>query len=113
MAVAARAALWDMEPPMSQPKSPPLSMPPPESYLRTFPSATSAFFHGILGALSSMFFLVIGGTYVGMGALAHDFDLSAWWLALSTVLVWAGARPGHPDFRASAPARRRSRWRSR
>lgn len=70
--------------------SQPLSMPPPEPFPRTFPSAASAFFHGIKGALSSMFFLVIGGTYLGMGALAHDFDLSSWWLALSTVLVWAG-----------------------
>ena len=68
----------------------PLSTPPPESFVRTFPSATSAFFHGILGAMSSMFFLVIGGTYIGMGALAHDFNLSSLWLAVSTVLVWAG-----------------------
>lgn len=37
-----------------------------------------------------MFFLVIGGTYIGMGALAHDFNLSSWWLAVSTMLVWAG-----------------------
>lgn len=86
MAVAARAGVWDMEPPMSQASL----MPPQESFSRTFPSATSAFFHGILGALSSMFFLVIGGTYVGMGALAHDFHLSSAWLAVSTVLVWAG-----------------------
>ncbi|HZL32118.1 MAG TPA: AzlC family ABC transporter permease [Pseudolabrys sp.] len=70
--------------------SQPFSTPPPESFVRTFPSAPSAFFHGILGALSSMFFLVIGGTYIGMGALAHDFNLGAWWLAVSTVLVWAG-----------------------
>jgi predicted branched-subunit amino acid permease len=32
---------------------------------------------------------VLAGTYVGMGALAHDFGFSSWWLALSTVLVWA------------------------
>jgi predicted branched-subunit amino acid permease len=24
-----------------------------------------------------------------MGALAHNFDLSPWWLALSTVLIFA------------------------
>ncbi|HLA20403.1 MAG TPA: AzlC family ABC transporter permease, partial [Pseudolabrys sp.] len=29
------------------------------------------------------------GTYVGIGALAHDFGLPSWWLALSTLLVWA------------------------
>lgn len=32
---------------------------------------------------------MLAGTYVGMGALAHDFGFSSWWLALSTVLVWA------------------------
>lgn len=37
----------------------------------------------------SVFFLVLMGTYIGMGALAHDFGLSSWWLALSTILVWA------------------------
>ncbi|MGA8970907.1 MAG: AzlC family ABC transporter permease [Pseudolabrys sp.] len=40
-------------------------------------------------ALASVFFLVLAGTYIGMGALAHDFGFSPWWLALSTVLVWA------------------------
>ena len=33
--------------------------------------------------------LVLAGTYIGIGALTHDFGLSAWWLAISTVLVWA------------------------
>jgi predicted branched-subunit amino acid permease len=33
--------------------------------------------------------LVLAGTYIGIGALAHDFGLSSWWLAISTVLVWA------------------------
>jgi len=33
--------------------------------------------------------LVLAGTYVGIGALTHDFGLSSWWLAISTVLVWA------------------------
>jgi predicted branched-subunit amino acid permease len=33
---------------------------------------------------------VISGTYVGIGALAHGFGFSPWWLTLSTVLVWAG-----------------------
>jgi predicted branched-subunit amino acid permease len=65
-----------------------MSMPIPAS--RTFHSPAAAFFSGIKAALSSVFFLVISGTYIGMGALAHDFDLSAWWLALSTLLVWAG-----------------------
>jgi predicted branched-subunit amino acid permease len=54
------------------------------------PSAAADFFAGIGSAWTSVFFLVIGGTYIGIGALAHDFGLGAWWLALSTVLVWAG-----------------------
>lgn len=55
----------------------------------TFESSTAAFFGGVKSALTSVFFLVLAGTYVGMGALAHDFGFSSWWLALSTVLVWA------------------------
>jgi predicted branched-subunit amino acid permease len=53
-------------------------------------SSFSAFFGGVRAALTSVFFPVISGTYVGIGALAHGFGLSAWWLAASTVLVWAG-----------------------
>lgn len=60
-------------------------MPPPA----TFPSAGAAFFGGVKSALVSVFFPVIAGTYVGIGALAHDFSFPSWWLALSTVLVWA------------------------
>lgn len=56
----------------------------------TFPSSASAFFGGVRSALSSVFALVLAGTYIGIGALAHDFGLTSWWLALSTVLVWAG-----------------------
>jgi len=55
----------------------------------TFNSNAAAFFGGVKSALFSVFFLVLMGTYVGMGALAHDFGLGAWWLALSTILVWA------------------------
>jgi predicted branched-subunit amino acid permease len=55
----------------------------------TFPSATAAFFGGLKSAPTSVFFLVIGGTYIGIGALAHDFGFSAGWLALSSILVWA------------------------
>jgi predicted branched-subunit amino acid permease len=55
----------------------------------TFPSSGAAFFGGVKSALTSVFFLVIMGTYTGIGALAHDFGLSPWWLALSSILVWA------------------------
>jgi predicted branched-subunit amino acid permease len=56
---------------------------------RTFNSAAAAFFGGVKSAWTSVFFLVLMGTYIGIGALAHDFGLASWWLALSTVLVWA------------------------
>jgi len=61
-------------------------MPPPSD---TFKSPATAFLAGIRSALTSVFFLVLMGTYIGMGALAHDFGLTSWWLALSTLLVWA------------------------
>ena len=37
-----------------------------------------------------MFCLVLIGTYVGIGALAHDYGFSLGWALLSTLLVWAG-----------------------
>ncbi|HZQ13810.1 MAG TPA: AzlC family ABC transporter permease [Pseudolabrys sp.] len=57
---------------------------------RSFSSTAEAFFGGVTSAWTSVFFLVLCGTYIGIGALAHGFGLSSWWLALSTVLVWAG-----------------------
>jgi predicted branched-subunit amino acid permease len=57
---------------------------------RAYPSSLAAFLAGIRSALTSVFVLVISGTYVGIGALAHGYGLSSVWLALSTVLVWAG-----------------------
>jgi predicted branched-subunit amino acid permease len=53
------------------------------------PSAAANFFAGLRSALTSVFFLVLAGTYVGMGALAHDFGFAPWWLAVSSILVWA------------------------
>jgi predicted branched-subunit amino acid permease len=55
-----------------------------------FESRAAAFFGGVRSALGSVFFLVLAGTYIGLGAIAHDFGFSSGWLALSTVLVWAG-----------------------
>jgi predicted branched-subunit amino acid permease len=57
--------------------------------LNTFTSSAAAFFGGVKSALTSVFFLVLMGTYIGIGALAHDFGLASWWLALSSMLVWA------------------------
>lgn len=53
------------------------------------PSAAAFFLAGIRSALTSVFFLVLAGTYIGIGALAHGYGFSAWWLALSSILVWA------------------------
>ncbi len=54
------------------------------------PSSAWAFFAGLRAAWSSVFTLVLIGTYVGIGALAHDYGFSLAWLLLSTLLVWAG-----------------------
>lgn len=56
---------------------------------RIFGSSAAAFFTGVKTAVTSVFVLVLAGTYIGIGALAHDFGMTSWWLALSTVLVWA------------------------
>jgi predicted branched-subunit amino acid permease len=54
-----------------------------------FSKSVTAYFAGIKSALLSVFSIVLMGTYVGMGALAHDVGLSSGWLAVSTMLVWA------------------------
>ncbi len=55
----------------------------------TFDSTAAAFFGGVRSAWTSVFFLVLAGTYIGIGALTHDYGFSSWWLALSSMLVWA------------------------
>jgi predicted branched-subunit amino acid permease len=59
----------------------------------TSPAAPSprraAFVEGVRSAWLSVFSLVLLGTYVGVGALAHEFGFSFGWLTLSTVFVWA------------------------
>jgi len=52
-------------------------------------SNATTFLRGAISALRSVFSLVLFGTYIGMGALAHDLGFSVWWLALSSMLVWA------------------------
>jgi predicted branched-subunit amino acid permease len=61
---------------------PPIDPPPP--------SPAAIFFSGWRAAWSSVFSLVLIGTYVGIGALAHDYGFSLSWVLLSTLLVWAG-----------------------
>src|SRR6187551_1355445 len=47
------------------------------------------FLDGIVAAIRSVFFYVLVGNYVGMGALAHEVGFSLWWMTLSTLLIWA------------------------
>ncbi|MPZ56716.1 MAG: branched-chain amino acid ABC transporter permease [Rhizobiales bacterium] len=51
--------------------------------------ATRAFLSGIMAAWTSVFALVLAGSYVGIGALAHEFGFSVGWMVASTLLVWA------------------------
>jgi predicted branched-subunit amino acid permease len=57
---------------------------------REFSSQPRAYFIGVVSAWTSIFCPVIGGTYVGLGALAHDFGLSIWRMTISTMVIWAG-----------------------
>lgn len=55
------------------------------------PSSTfSAFLAGFRATWTSVFFYVLFGTYIGIGALAHDFGFTLTWALMSTILVWAG-----------------------
>jgi predicted branched-subunit amino acid permease len=53
------------------------------------PSPAAIFFAGWRAAWTSVFGLVLIGTYVGVGALAHEYGFSAAWVLLSTFLIWA------------------------
>jgi len=55
-----------------------------------YASSSAAFFGGVASSFTSVFSLVMIGTFVGIGALAHGYGFSAWWLTASTVVVWAG-----------------------
>jgi predicted branched-subunit amino acid permease len=48
-----------------------------------------SFLAGVRAAWRSVLAYVLIGTYIGIAALAHDFGFSVWWVAASTVLVWA------------------------
>jgi predicted branched-subunit amino acid permease len=56
------------------------------------PSGTPAiaFAYGCRVAVTSVFAFVIVFTYIGFGAMAHDYGFSVGWAVLSTVLQWAG-----------------------
>jgi predicted branched-subunit amino acid permease len=52
-------------------------------------STARAFLSGVVAAWTSVFALVLAGSYVGIGALAHEFGFSVGWMTASTLLVWA------------------------
>jgi predicted branched-subunit amino acid permease len=54
------------------------------------PSSASVFLAGFEAAWRSVFAYVLFGTFIGIGALGHDFGFSFAWVLLATVIVWAG-----------------------
>jgi len=48
------------------------------------------YWSGLRAAATSVLGYVLFATYIGIGALAHDFGFSFFWAVLSTLLVWAG-----------------------
>ncbi|CAN0234203.1 unnamed protein product, partial [Phaeothamnion confervicola] len=53
-------------------------------------ASASGFWLGCRTATTSVFGFVIVVTYIGFGALCHDYGLSMGWAMLSTALQWAG-----------------------
>ena len=53
-------------------------------------TSTDAFLYGVRRAATSVFAFVIIFTYIGFGALCHDYGFSVGWAMLSTALQWAG-----------------------
>jgi predicted branched-subunit amino acid permease len=54
------------------------------------PSTLSAYLAGFRATGTSVFAYVLFGTYIGIGALGHDFGFPMLWVLASTVLIWAG-----------------------
>jgi predicted branched-subunit amino acid permease len=52
-------------------------------------SSLVAFAQGLRAASRSVFLFVVFGTYVGIGALAHDLGFALPWALATTLLVWA------------------------
>jgi predicted branched-subunit amino acid permease len=62
-----------------------MSAPPEPAPVATI----TAFVRGLKAASTSIFLFVITVTYIGFGALVHDFGFSLPWAWLSTLLIWA------------------------
>jgi predicted branched-subunit amino acid permease len=54
------------------------------------PPTASGFVSGFVASLHSILLYVLFGTFVGIGALGHDYGFSLPWMWASTLLVWAG-----------------------
>ena len=65
-------------------------MPPPAGPADPSQRKLAAYAAGAKVAFTSVFFFVIVTTYIGFGALCHDYGFSVGWATLSTVLMWAG-----------------------
>jgi predicted branched-subunit amino acid permease len=81
-AIASPMALWDTKTQTSQMSS------------RSEPGNASSpplagFGRGLVAAFTSVFVMVLLGTYVGIGALAHDLGFGLGWTVAATVLIWA------------------------
>jgi predicted branched-subunit amino acid permease len=52
-------------------------------------ATASGFTAGLKAGVTSIFIMVLVGSYISIGALAHDLGFSLPWVLLSTMLVWA------------------------
>jgi predicted branched-subunit amino acid permease len=50
----------------------------------------SAYLAGFRATWTSIFSYVLFGTYIGIGALSHDFGFTIAWSLTATILIWAG-----------------------
>ena len=64
-----------------------LALPPLDS--SRWYTASGAFLLGVTSALSSILALVLCGTFIGVGALAHDSGFALGWTIATTILIWA------------------------
>jgi predicted branched-subunit amino acid permease len=77
---------------MSAPPSPPLPPSPRLSASDPLPARSpvlAGLAAGLKAGCTSVFIVVLVGSYVSIGALAHDLGFPLPWIVLSTVLVWA------------------------
>jgi predicted branched-subunit amino acid permease len=68
---------------------PPPAFPPAANADAPPKSSVAAFADGVRAAARSVFMIVLVGSYISMGALAHDLGFSMAWTMASTILVFA------------------------